>query len=161
MKLCGMTLVALIGLAGCAAPPEKPSLPHGFPDPSSFTAVDPADFRIAGLSFTTPDQIRCQLDFGPQESMICDGDLAGFPTGTPGTGCPVVRKPDGAPSDSAYVLGRWDNPCGTSHSKPITVGKKLVGDNGTCMVGTDNLVACIDKDLKHGFVLKQSGAQAF
>ncbi|WP_204161250.1 hypothetical protein [Mycolicibacterium conceptionense] len=44
---------------------------------------------------------------------------------------------------------------------PITAGKKLVGDNSTCVVGKNNLVACIDAHHKHGFVLQPSGSWTF
>lgn len=44
---------------------------------------------------------------------------------------------------------------------PISTGKKLVGDNSTCVVGKKNLVACIDADHKHGFVLQPSGSWTF
>jgi hypothetical protein len=46
-------------------------------------------------------------------------------------------------------------------SMPITAGKKLVGDNSTCVVGKNNLVACIDAHHKHGFVLQPSGSWTF
>lgn len=80
--------------------------------------------------------------------------------GIPGDGCPVARRPDGA-NESPYVLTRWDNPCGSTRSMPITAGKKLTGDNATCVVGDDNVVACIDADFKHGFVLQPSGSWTF
>ena len=37
----------------------------------------------------------------------------------------------------------------------------VVGKNGTCVIGDDQLVACIDADNRHDFVLKPSGSWAF
>jgi hypothetical protein len=44
---------------------------------------------------------------------------------------------------------------------PLAAGKKFVGKNGTCAVGDGGLVACIDADNKHGFVLQPSGSWVF
>lgn len=162
MRPMRYTAILLLGLTACSAtPPELPSPPPGFPDLNAFNPVDRNDFKVAGPSFVTAEQVDCRLDRGSTRSVICDGDIAGFPNDIPGDGCPVARKPDGAPGDTPYVLTRWDHPCTSARSMPISTGKKLVGDNSTCVVGKNNLVACIDADHKHGFVLQPSGSWTF
>jgi hypothetical protein len=44
---------------------------------------------------------------------------------------------------------------------PIQTRQKISGTNGTCAVGENELVACIDADNKHGFVLQPSGSWTF
>lgn len=102
MRAARSLIVLMFALVGCSSPPEKPSPPAGFPDLGEFTAVDTEQFRVAGTSFVTPNQVRCMLDHGPYKSVICDGHIAGFPENIPGGGCPVARRPDGA--DTIYPL---------------------------------------------------------
>jgi len=128
---------------------------------AKFTAVDPSHFNLGGTAFVTPQQVTCVLDYGPQKSIVCSGDIQGLPNSVSGTGCPVARKVDESSSNSPYVLRREEPDCASSRVMPIEVGRKLVGTNGACAVGENDLVACIDADHQHGFVLQPSGSWAF
>ncbi|MUL85736.1 MULTISPECIES: hypothetical protein [unclassified Mycolicibacterium] len=161
MRLALYLAIGVVGLAACSSPPELPPPPTGFPNLSAFTAVDPKDFKLGGRAFVSPEQISCVLDVGPHKSVVCGGNIEGISDSVSGSGCPEVRKPENGSSDAAYVISRPDGECVTARYKPITTGKKLEGDNSTCVVGKDNLVACIDADHKHGFVLQPSGSWTF
>lgn len=123
--------------------------------------MDPAEYRIVGGSFVSPANIWCVLAHGPNASMLCGGDITGLPASITGDGCPEVRKPEDGPSDAAYVLSRPPGECVTARYVPMPPGHKLVGNHGTCAVGDNGLVACIDADNKHGFVLQPSGSWTF
>jgi hypothetical protein len=135
--------------------------PPGFPDMNSFTSADPSDYTLGGAAFMTPQQVSCVLDAEPSSMIVCSGNIRGLPSSLTGTGCPRVSKPDGAASDTAYALVRTDHPCASSRFVPIGAGQKLTAGNGTCAVGDNGLVACIDNDNKHGFVLQPSGSWTF
>jgi hypothetical protein len=88
-------MILIIAISACASPtPGKAQPPPGFPDLSKFTAVDPSHFNLGGTAFVTPEQVSCVLDYGPQKSIVCSGDIQGIPASASGTGCPVVRKVD-------------------------------------------------------------------
>jgi hypothetical protein len=89
------------------------------------------------------------------------GDITGIPGSVTGGGCPEVRKPEDGPSDTPYVLSRSSGRCVTARYAPMAPGHKLSGENGTCAVGDNGLVACIDADNRHGFVLQPSGSWTF
>lgn len=162
MRLAQCLVVPILALTACSSAPELPAPPDGFPDLEAFTAVDREDFKLGGgQSFVGPEGIRCRLDFGPHNSVVCGGNIDGIPDSVTGGGCPEVRKPQDGSSDAPYVISRPDGECVTSRSMPIATGKKLKGDNSTCVIGDDNLVACIDADHKHGFVLQPSGSWVF
>lgn len=152
--------VPVLALAACSPAPKSAQPPDGFPDLNSFTAVNPDDPRSTLPSFHTPDQIGCVVDFGSQQSIVCSGSSIGLPQGVTGTGCPVIRRADGAADDAPYTFERAKRECETSRAMPVPAGQKVVGKNGTCAVG-DDMVACIDADDKHGFVLKPSDSWAF
>ncbi len=161
MRLAQCLAVPVFVLAACSSTSELPAPPEGFPDLSAFNPVDRNDFKLGGTAFVSPEQISCLLDYGPHKSVVCGGNIDGVPATATGSGCPEVRKPDDGPSDAPYVISKPDGECVTSRSMPITTGKKLKGDNSTCVVGKNNLVACIDADHKHGFVLQPSGSWVF
>lgn len=161
MRLVQCLVVLSLGLAACSSAPELPAPPDGFPDLKAFTTVDPNDFKLGGRAFVSPEQISCVLDAGPHRSVVCGGNIEGIPDSVTGKGCPEVRKPEDGPSDASYVISQPDGECVTARYKPIATGKKLKGDNSTCVIGEENLVACIDADHKHGFVLQPSGSWAF
>jgi hypothetical protein len=161
MRLARCLVVVLLGVTACSSTPELPSPPVGFPDLNEFTDVDPKNFDLGGTAFVSPERISCLLDYGPHRSVVCGGNIDGIADSVTGTGCPEVRKPEDGPSDAPYVISRPDGDCASARFKPITVGKKLKGHNSTCVVGGNNLVACIDADHKHGFVLQPSGSWAF
>jgi hypothetical protein len=147
----------VFGLAACSSGPATATPPPNFPDLGTFTAVDPNDPRLTSTSFVTPDQISCVLDFGPQESIVCSGNVEGLPDSVTGSGCPAIRRTGDAP----YEFERSGPVCVPDRSMPLAAGKKFVGKNGTCAVGDGGLVACIDADYRHGFVLQPSGSWAF
>lgn len=161
--------VLMLGLTACSPspdtassePPPEPKPPADFPDLNAFTAVDRDDYRVGGTSFVTPDQIECVLDWGAHRSIRCGGNIEGLSESVTGTGCPHVRKSPDGPSDAPYVITRSENPCVSARWVPIEAGHKLVAGNGTCVVGEENLVACIDADMQHGFVLQPSGSWTF
>ena len=153
-------VTVVLGLAACSPAPKASAPPANFPDLSAFAAVDPQDYHVSGTSFVSPNQIDCVLDFGPHAVTVCSGPIPGMPASTQGD-CAWVHKADPATSDAPYVLEHSDDACASSRARPIESGKKLVGKNGTCAVCDGGLVACIDADNRHGFVLKPSGSWAF
>lgn len=160
MLIARCATVLILGLAACSSTPKTANPPEGFPDLNAFTAVDPNDPKLTSTSFVSPTQISCVLDFGPQRSIVCSGNLEGLPDSIMGTGCPAVRKAEST-SDAPYAFERSGPECVSDRAMPLAAGKKLVAKNGTCAVGDDGLVACIDSDNKHGFVLKSSGSWTF
>lgn len=161
MRLARCLATIFLGLTACSSTPELPAPPEGFPDLNGFTAVDPADFRLGGRAFVSPEQIHCVLDNGPRKTVVCGGNIEGVPDSVGGAGCPRVSRPENGPDEAPYTMSRSRGACTSARFKPISVGKKLVGDNSTCVVGKNNLVACIDADHKHGFVLQPSGSWTF
>lgn len=161
MRMSSCFITVILGLAACSSASNTASPPPNFPDLKAFHAVDPADFQLTGTSFLSPNRIDCVLDFGPHQVTVCSGNIPGLPKSVPGSGCPAVRKADQASGDTSYVFQRSGRACATSHAKPMTAGNKLSGNNGTCAVGDGDLVACIDADMKHGFVLQPSGSWTF
>jgi hypothetical protein len=154
-------VVPVLALAACSPATKTAEPPPDFPDLNDFTAVNPNDPRTTLPSFHTPDQVSCVVDFGSRQSIVCSGSAIGLPDGVAGTGCPVVRKADGAADDAPYTFERANHDCASSRAMPLAPGEKVVGKNGTCAIGDDGLVACIDSDEKHGFVLKSSGSSVF
>ncbi len=161
MQVSRYLAALLLSLTACSSPPELPAPPAGFPDLNAFTTVDPKDFNLGGTAFVSPEQIHCVLDNGPSKTVVCGGNIDGVPDSLGGDGCPRVSKPDDSPSDTPYSITRTKGACASARFKPITPGKKLIGDNSTCVVGKDDLVACIDAHHKHGFVLQPSGSWTF
>jgi hypothetical protein len=157
MRRARWLVVVVLGLAACSSAPKTAAPPANFPDLSAFTAVDPNDPKLTSTSFVSPDQISCVLDFGPQRSIVCSGNLEGLPDSVTGSGCPAVRKAN----DASYAFERSGPECVSDRAMPLAAGRKFVGKNGTCAVGDGGLVACIDSDNKHGFVLKPSGSWVF
>jgi hypothetical protein len=155
---CAKWFIAMaLGLTACSSASKAPAPPPNFPDLATFTAVDPNDPKLTSTSFVSPDQVSCVLDFGPQKSVVCSGDLRGLPDSVSGTGCTSVRRTGDAP----YAFERSGSECASDTAMPLAAGMKFVGKNGTCAVGKGGLVACIDADDKHGFVLQPSGSWAF
>ncbi|MUL85735.1 MULTISPECIES: hypothetical protein [unclassified Mycolicibacterium] len=109
------------------------------------------------MAFVSPDQINCTIDFKGIDSIICGGNVRGIPASVKGTGCPDVRR-DGA---EPYRITRGEDDCVPARYAPMEVGQKLIGERGTCAVGEGGLVACIEADHKHGFVLQPSGSWTF
>jgi len=156
-------VVLALALAACSPTPEIACPPSRFPDLGAFTAVDPGDYDDLGATkFLSPnEEVNCLLDRGPHQSVICLG-FQGVPDSVAGAGCPMVRKADESDGDGPYAITQSGNGCVTARSvRPMNAGRKLVGKNATCVAGKDQLVACIDADHRHGFVLQPSGSWAF
>jgi hypothetical protein len=153
--------VLLLGLAACSSTPKTAAPPANFPDLSAFTVETASKFNQSGKAFVSPQQISCVLDFGSDGVTVCNGNIRGVPESVPGIGCVSVRKHDPATRDAPYVFEHTGRECASSRRPPIEAGRKLVGKNSTCVVGDDGLVACIDADNQHGFVLKPSGSGTF
>lgn len=151
--------VTAVALTACSQAPEAPRPPEGFPDLSAFTALDPDDSGSTLPHFTTPKYLGCAVDFGESESIVCSGHLPGLPESTVGTGCTTVRRADSTSRDAPYVFA--PSGCAPSKAMQVQPGRKIVGEKGICALGEDGLVACIDADFKHGFVLQPSGSWVF
>jgi hypothetical protein len=161
MRAVQFLTVLMLGLAACSSHPKTAAPPANFPDLNAFTAVDPNDPKRTYDLFVSPEQISCSLDAGPQKnSIVCSGNLRGLPDSVTGTGCPGIRRA-GDSTDAPYAFERSGPECVSSRFMPLAAGRKMVGKNGTCAVGEGGLVACIDADNKHGFVLQPSGSWAF
>jgi hypothetical protein len=159
----GLIQLAVItaALTACGPSHQLAEPPPGFPSVGAFEAVDRSDYsKLGRVAFLSPKQtVDCTLDWGPQRSVICSG-FQGVPTSVPGTGCSEVRRGEGV--DAPYVIARIGGPCVTAKSVlPMNAGRKLVAENSTCVVGKEELIACIDADHEHGFVLAPSGSWAF
>ena len=154
-------VAAALGLTACSAAPKTPALPANFPDLSAFTEETSANFTQSGTGFTAPNEVSCVLDFGPHEITVCNGNIPGVPSSVPGSGCVLVHKADPATSNAPYVFQRSGTECASSRRPHITTGRKLTTKNSTCAIGDAGLIACIDADNKHGFVLQPSGSWAF
>jgi hypothetical protein len=151
---------ATLALAACSSTPATAQPPQGFPDVRDFTAVSPDDPKSTLPSFRTPEQVSCVVDFGDRSSVVCSGNLRGLPESVGGAGCPSVRKADTSAEDAPYEFERSGPDCASSRAMLLSAGQKVVGKNGTCVIG-DQLVACIDADNRHGFVLQPSGSWTF
>lgn len=161
MRLARYVAIVALGLTACSSAPQTASPPTGFPDLSRFTAETSPDFTASGRGFNTSQQISCVLDFGPHNVTVCSGKIRGVPDSVQGSGCVAVRKPDSATTEASYAFERSGAECVTSRRPTIEPGRKLTADNGTCAVGDDGLIACIDADNRHGFVLQSSGSWTF
>jgi hypothetical protein len=163
MWLLRCSIILVLGLAACSSssPPKTPQSPQNFPDLSTFAEENSGNFTQSGTGFTDPNEISCVLNFGPHEITVCNGSIRGVPNSVPGSGCVSVRKADPATTDAPYVFQRSGAERASSRRPHMATGRKLTTKNSTCAVGEDGLVACIDADNKHGFVLKPSGSWAF
>jgi len=161
MRVAQLLAVMTLGLTACSTVPETPARPANFPDLSSFTEETSANFTQSGPGFTAPNEVSCVLDFGPHEITVCNGDIPGVPSSVPGSGCVLVHKADPATTNAPYVFQHSGAACASSRRPHISAGRKLTTKNSTCAIGDGGLIACIDADNKHGFVLQPSGSWAF
>jgi hypothetical protein len=161
MRAAQLLIVLMLGLVACSTAPKALAPPANFPDLSAFTEETSANFTQSGTGFTAPNEVSCVLDFGPHEITVCNGSVPGVPDSVPGSGCVLVHKADPATSNAPYVFQRSGADCASSRRPHITAGRKLTTKNSTCAIGDGGLIACIDADNKHGFVLQSSGSWAF
>lgn len=156
------SLVVAVAIA-CSPAPDGHSTqqqpPDGFPDLSAFTEETRPDYTTGSTGFSTAEQIQCTLDFGPEKTIGCSGRIPAPRGTTSAAACLGVGKPDPKIEDSAYTFS--DRECVTPRRPQIGTGRRITAENGTCVIGENGLVACIDADNKHGFVLESSGSWAF
>ena len=163
-------VLSAIGMAiGAAAPP-------GFPDLNAFTPVDTNIYivgnpRSATIGFMAPSGIACTWRYSSDpkdhDAVQCGGDIPGLPASVADAGnggCAQVEVA-GYPANRTgpYVFTRRAGACPAFDSSllPLNVGQKLSATNVTCVVGANNLTACIDTVENHGFVLQPSGSTGF
>jgi hypothetical protein len=153
-------IVALLLLAtACSSHPTTAAPPPNFPDLSGYKPIELKDSVGIGKRFLTSNGINCSFDWGAAHSIVCSGDVSGFPS--PGNGCPIAHRVDESKPDSPYVLARTGGDCTSYRVEPVAPGTKYFTANGACGVAQDGMVACIDTDNKHGFVLHGSESWAF
>jgi hypothetical protein len=151
-RLALRLIAVVLGLTACSSPPKVADPPANFPDLSAFTAVDSKD-----RSFRTSEGVYCDLDFGPRKVIVCRGRIRG----PLGRGCPYVEKPGDSPDTPYQFFMSGPGGCANDRMMYLAAGQKMVGKNGTCAVGDGELIACIDADHKHGFVLQPSDGWSF
>jgi hypothetical protein len=182
--LGGLTLAAAAALAG-SAPQAAAQPPPGFPNFDGFTAVPPDGYVAssgpttpARITFSAPNAVVCDFYGGPtpapqpSQDIKCSGDMPGMddvpiPGGRSRPGDCVVGSVNY--KGPGYQLARMSyagcdgNPAAQPVAgKPLAAGQKVSYLNVTCVVGTDNLLACLDTTSgDHGFVLQRSGSWAF
>jgi hypothetical protein len=154
---------AVIGVV-LSTPSTAGAQPPGFPNISSFEAVtDTARYEYTwrggfSLSFVTPDgSISCRLDVVAE----CAGDIPAMPQpagGAATSNCPYVSRAD---SGAPYSIRESGGSCPPFSGQALGAGKKLTTIFVTCAVSGDPLVACIDDNNEHGFVLRPSDSWAF
>lgn len=166
MRLYASASVIALGLACSAtAAPKASAQPQGFPDLSSFTEVDAAQFsrpfsyaeRWANVYsfFRTPDGLNCAT--GP--GSWCNGAIPGLPSGQSGSCASVHQKGD----DRQFTFSADNGNCEPAQDKVLNPGQKLTDSltGSTCVVGESGLTACINPQTDHGFVLQPSGSWVF
>lgn len=163
MKSAAVTALA-VGMCAFSGGPTAAAAPPGFPDLDAFTDA-PAhltysrpDKSANGFSFfRTPDGLSCMVG-----SLIrCSGSLPGVPVAEYGDCAAVYQTYEAASRSEPFRLERAGE-CQRATDELLDVGQKLTFDTGystTCVVGRDQLTACISND--HGFVLKPSGTWVF
>lgn len=156
--------------------PIAAAAPAGFPDLNAFTPVDTNIYivgnpRSATIGFMAPDGVACtwrySSDPNDHDAVQCSGNIPGFPASVPDAGnggCAQVEVA-GYPANRTgpYVFTRQDGTCPAFDSSllPLNVGQKLSATNVTCVVGANDLTACIDTTENHGFILQPSGSSGF
>ncbi len=156
-------VAAVTGLTWTATASAAPA---GFPNVAGFTQVDPAPFarpltreqrwEVGYLFFRTPDGMNCAI--GP--TSWCSGAIPGLPA-LEQSACPSVHQ--GASPAEPFAFGQSDQACFRTNDALLNIGQKLTDDahEVTCVVGIDNLTACINTATNHGFVLQPSGSWTF
>lgn len=156
--------------------PIAAAAPAGFPDLNAFTPVDTNIYivgnpRSATIGFMAPDGVACTWRYSSDptdhDAVQCSGNIPGFPASVPDAGnggCAQVEVA-GYPANRTgpYVFTRQDGTCPALDSSllPLNVGQKLSATNVTCVVGANDLTACIDTTENHGFILQPSGSSGF
>lgn len=167
IRLCAIAAsTAVTCLIGSALlPPRAGAQPVGFPDLNQFRDVDAGQYvrpfsyaeRWANvyLFFKTPEGLDCAI--GP--STWCTGDIPGLSANQRGS-CSSVHQEKG---DQPFTFSASDKPCEPTTDKVLSAGEQLTDwlTGNTCVVGENQLTACINAKGAHGFVLQPSGSRVF
>jgi len=186
-RTCGALTLAAASAVAAAAPQAAALPPPGFPNLDGFTSV-PADGYVTTpgpgatprIDFSAPYNLACDFYGGPAPSpqpsqeIKCAGDMPGmdeFPISSGGgrakpgdcvVGAANFKGPGYELSRMSYAGCDGNLAALPNSGKLLGVGQKLSYLNVTCVVGPDNLVACLDTTSgDHGFVLQRSGSWAF
>jgi hypothetical protein len=170
------TAIILSAISVPAGSPMSAAAPAGFPDLNAFTPVDTNIYivgnpRSATIGFVAPGGVACTWRYSSDphdhDAVKCSGDIPGVPASASDNGnggCAQVEVA-GYPASRTgpYVFTRSGGACPPSDSSllPLNVGQKLSATNVTCVVGANDLTACIDTIENHGFVLQPSGSSVF
>lgn len=113
---------------------------------------------VLGLSAcSSPPKTAAPPANFPDLSAFCRGRIRG----PLGKGCPYVEEPGDSPDTPYQFFMSGPGGCANDRMMSLAAGQKMVGKNGTCAVGDGELIACIDADHKHGFVLQPSDGWSF
>lgn len=180
-------LSMVVGLSISLNLPRVMAEPPGLPDLGVFAAVPVEDYFVTYLrgrrivAFSTPYGLVCDFDaptdpsVPPMPRLHCAGDLPGtiggrYSSSQSPSAC-TAGTVDISPS-GGYEFMSYDWKCGDINfrlddfpywsGRLLDRGEKLSYGNITCVVGNDNLIACLDTGGgQHGFVVRPSGSQAF
>jgi hypothetical protein len=168
-------VAAAVLAAGVLPLPPAAAAPPGFPDLSTFSAVDPTPYISVGikgdrtLEFATPTQLKCswQLFREPDAhtGIVCAGNIPGIPEEVPreqyAPACDGISTGTTGGASPLYTFFRGNGPCLPPVGvRPLAVGAKITEADDTCAVTGDG-VACIDPILNHGFVLQHPRSWVF
>lgn len=166
-----MAVVAII-LGQMFAPSTAAAEPPGFPDVNTFTPVDPRAYLGGGLGqpsinfhFATPDGVACRWqgqypsDPNAYVDVRCSGNIPGVPDDR-GPGCAQLGS-TGIHTPYVFTRGVGVCPPFPAWIRVLDVGQSISDNNVTCVVGADNLTACIDTIHNRGFVLQPAGSWVF
>jgi hypothetical protein len=161
--------IVLSSISMSTGSPIAAAAPPGFPDVNAFSPVDPSSHTISNprsavIGFVAPGGVGCSWRYSTDPSdhaaVLCEGNIPGIPASAPdngSTGCAQAKAAGGA-----YVINSHGGACPPFNGfPPLNVGQSLSATNITCVVGANDLTACIDSSDDHGFVLQPSGSSAF
>lgn len=173
--------VACIAVAMVASSPSAAAAPPGFPDLNAFTPVDPQgylgasryldnDDKDVGVWFSTSDGVVCSWAYFPKTmespmgwpGITCMGNIPGIPDSVPDNGGPGCARVWPQPVSSDFVFDRHGGACPPfAGAAVLNAGQRIETGDATCVVGANQLVACVDPSRDKGFVLQPSGSWVF
>lgn len=145
--------------------------PPGFPDLGAFAEVSTDSYIVMGsrgmksINFSTSEGVNCGFSAPPNPNgnnqlISCDGPLPGLqdiPIEGSGSGqCDVGTV-------NTLAIAHYKGACDSRPNRKIlNPGQKVSYGNVTCAVGSDKLIACIERvGAGRGFVLQSSGSFVF